>query len=257
MTIKITNEYPEFVVTDTLHQLVDRLNHLTDLVDSNTRLFDSAVNTILTLVDSTGEGIINDSNLVINSLAGSIVMEADSEFSITSGDNLTLSAAKTVTIDAGDKLLFNTDSGEILLRSQGTQFGALKKDLAANELEIWTGQDLVLGFDATLNAEFAGSITMPSTGPTPNTNAKTVHGAINEVMQEHDSDHADHESRIGELETKAIALRSDIDSDAIRIDQLDTQVNNLNLINIANRLTTLEEQVIQINNRLNILEIFT
>jgi hypothetical protein len=256
MAINIKNDYPEFVITDTLHQLVDRLNHLTDLVDSNTRLFDSSVNTILNLIDSDGDGIINDSNLVINSLAGSINMSADSELSFSAGDNLTLSAAKTVTIDAGEKLLFNTDSGEILLRSQGTQFGALKKDPAANELEIWTGNDLVLSFDATLNTTVAGSITMPSSGSTPNTNSKTVHGAINEVIQEHDSDQAVTDGRLDTLEPEVASLRTDLTALDARTDLLDSFATSQNLLNIADRLTTIEAQIVQINDRLNILEIF-
>lgn len=255
MTINIKNEYPEFVITDTLHQLVDRLNHLTDLIDSNTRLFDSSVNNILNTIDSLGD-VMKDSNLVINSLAGSINMTSDSDFSITSGDNLTLTADKTITLDAGDRIFLDADSGEILLRSQGTQFGALKKDPVANELEIWTGTDFVMGFDASLNTTVAGSITMPPAAA-PNTNANTVHGAINEVIQEHDSDQAVTEGRLDTLEPEVSSIRSDLTALELRTDLLDSFANDQNLLNIANRLTTIEEQIILINDRLNILEIFT
>jgi len=259
MAINISNEYPEFRITDTLHQLVDRLNQLTDLMDSNTRLFDSSLNNVLSVIDSQGEGLINDSNIVINSLAGSIDITADSGFSVTAGDNLTLRADKTITVDAGEKLIFNTDSGDILLRSQGTQFGAIKKVTGVNELEFWTGNDLVLGFDGTLNATFSGPITMPTSGlgSPSSVTARTVHGALDEIVLEHDSDHANHETRIVELETKVATLRSDVDSDAARIDVLDSDVNDLQLQNIASRLETIESQIIQINNRLDILQIFT
>lgn len=258
MAININNDYPEFVITDTLHQLVNRLNQLTNHIDSNTRLFDSSVNTLLGIIDSSGKGMIKvDSDLLIQSLEGNINLDADSGINLTANDDIILNANDNIFLDAGDKILLDVDSGEILLRSQGTQFGALKKDPASNNLHVYTGLDLVVSFDATLNTTVAGSITMPSTGSTPNTNSKTVHGAINEVIQEHDSDHAVTEARLDALEPEVASLRTDLTAADTRVDLLDSYVTQQNLLNIADRLTTIEAQIVTINDRLNVLEIFT
>ena len=258
MAINIKNDYPEFRITDTLHQLVDRLNQLNGIIDSNTRLFDSAVDNILSVVDSQGEGIISDSNIEINALAGTVLLQSDKNFDIISGENLTMSAAKTVTIDAGEKLLLNTDSGEILLRYKGSQFGALKRSATDNELQIWSGTAPAINFDSALNAEFSGAITMPSSGVgSPQTNSKTIHGAINELLSYQDSDHSLLESRMDAVEPEVVDLRSDLTSLSSSVDLLDSFATNQNLLNISNRLTTIEEQIVLINDRLNILEIFT
>jgi ribosomal protein L27 len=259
MAININNDYVEFRVTDTLHQLVDRLNTLTGLVDSNTRLFDSAVNTILNVVDSTGSGLVVDSNLSLVAQAGKIDITADSNISLDAGSNLLLTADKTVTIDAGDKIFLDADSGEILLRQLGTQFGALKKTTVGHELEIFTGLDVALTFDANVDATFYGHVNMPATGngaPTLIT-ARTVAEGFDEIVSEHDSDHTVLESRIAALEPLVTGLRTDVDTNASGISSLDSDLSSQQALNIENRLATLESQIIQINNRLDILEIFT
>ena len=98
MAINIDNDYPEFRITDTLHQLVDRLNLLTEVVDSNMRQLDSATGSFSSVVDSSGNGLIADSGLFISADFGQIDMSADSYIDITAGTNLTLSAGDTVTI---------------------------------------------------------------------------------------------------------------------------------------------------------------
>ena len=257
MAIKINNDYPEFRITDTLHQLVDRLNGLTGILDSNIRQLDSANGIVLGVVDSSGSGLVADSNLSISAIAGRIEMSADSSIDIHAGTDLTLRADNTVTLDAGDKLFFNTDSGEILLRSQGTQFGALKKVATSNDLGIYSGTDLAVSFDSS-NAIFAGVITLPPSGAgSPFTNSKTLHGSINELIQEHDSDQAVTDSRLGVLEPEVTSLRTDLTSLESRTDQLDSFATSQNLLNISNRLATIEGQIVLINDRLDILEIFS
>jgi hypothetical protein len=259
MTIKIDNDYPEFRVTDTLHQLVDRLNTLTGLLDSNIRLFDSSVNNILGVVDSDGSGLEADSDLVIVTKSGKIDVSADSSILLDAGTNLTLRADEAVTIDAGTTMFLNTDSGEILLRSLGTQFGALKKADNAFELEIHTGLDTVLTFDSELRSSFSGEIGMPASGtgaPTLVT-ARTVDAAIDEIVSEHDSDHSALETRVAALEPLVTGLRTDVDVNTDGLSNLDSDLTIQQALNISNRLDTIESQIIQINNRLDILEIFT
>ena len=259
MAIEIDNDYPEFRITDTLHQLVDRLNQLTNHIDSNTRLFDSAINTMLTVVDSTGELIQADSNLAITTDAGSLTVTSDSDLSMSSGTNITISADQAITMDAGTKMFLNADSGEILLRAQGTQFGALKKVDGANELEIHTGLDTVLTFDSNLKSIFSGEIEMPASGtgaPTQVT-ARKVNEALDEIVTEHDSDHTALEARVASMEPEVASLRTDLTSESARIDANDSDIGVLEAVNIESRLATIEAQIIQINNRLDILEIFT
>ena len=259
MTINIDNDYPEFRVTDTLHQLVDRLNDLTGILDSNLRQLDSANGNVLRVVDSGGNGLVIDSNLVFSALAGRVEMEADSAYTITAGTNFTANAGDTVSLNAGDKIFFNTDDGEILLRSQGSQFGALKKVNGANELEIHTGQDAVVSFDASLKSTFSGEIEMPNSGtgaPTLVT-ARTVNAAIDEIVSEHDSDHDALEARVSTVEPLVTGLRTDLDNNRGLINGLDSDLSTQQALNISNRLDTIESQIIQINNRLDILEIFT
>ena len=258
MAINIDNNYPEFRITDTLHQLVDRLNLLTGVIDSNIRQLDSSTGNFSTVVDSSGNGLIADSGLFISADFGQIDMSADSYIRINAGTNLTLSAGDTVTIDAGDKIFLDADSGEVLLRSQGTQFGALKKVDGADELSIFTGLDTVVSFDAQLKSSFNGEIEMPATGtgaPTLIT-ARTVNDAFDEVVGVHDSDHADHESRIDTLETLGTNLRTDIDNNNTLLSNLDSDLTTQQALDIESRLATIESQIITINNRLNVLEIY-
>ena len=259
MAINIDNDYPEFRITDTLHQLVDRLNLLTGVIDSNMRQLDSATGSFATVVDSNGNGLVVDSGLFISALFGQIDMTADSYIDITAGTNLNLSAGDTVTLDAGDKIFLDADSGEILLRSQGTQFGALKKVDGTNSLSISSGINTVVSFDAQLKSSFSGEIEMPATGagaPTLIT-ARTVNDAFDEIVNAHDSDHADQETRIETLETLSIGLRVSADNNSASISNIDSDLNIQQALNIESRLATIEAQIVTINNRLDVLEIFT
>ena len=257
MSINIDNDYPEFRITDTLHQLVDRLNLLTGILDSNLRQLDSATGNILLVVDSAGSGLVSDSDLTIDANAGQININADSAISIHAGTNLLLKADKTVTVDAGDKIFLDADSGEILLRANGTQFGALKKSTDGSYLEFYSGTSTALVFDSTLSGVFSTGIKMPSSGSySPVTDAKTVHGAINELKSASDSDHVENETRIGDLETNVSTLRTDVDNNATSINNLDSDLTSQQALDISNRLNTIESQIVLINDRLDILEIF-
>ena len=258
MTIKFDSDYPEFRITDTLHQLVDRLNLLTEMVDSNLSVLAGATSNVLEVIDSDGGGITADSDLIISTQAGKIDMIADSNIAVQAGDNMLLTADKTVTIDAGDRMFLDVDDGEIFLRANGTEFGALKKSSDGNYLEFFSNTNPVITFDSTQSAFFVASLAMPSTGTyAPITTAKTVHGAINELKTTTDSDHASNVSRIADTELNIDVLTANVASNITSIGDLYTQVTATQTLNISSRLATIEAQIILINDRLDILEIFS
>ena len=258
MTIKFDSDYPEFRITDTLHQLVDRLNLLTAMVDSNLTTLAGATSNVLDVVDSEGGGISTDSDLVISTRAGKIDMLADSNISVQAGDNFLITADKTVTIDAGDRMFLDADDGEIFLRTNGTEFGALKKSSDGNYLEFFSNTNPVITFDSTQSSFFVASLVMPSTGTyAPVTTAKTVHGAINEVKSNSDSDHASNESRITDTETNIDVLMANVASNVTSIGDINDELAATRTVNISSRLDTIESQIAVIINRLDILEIFS
>jgi hypothetical protein len=155
-------------------------------------------------------------------------------------------------------VFIDADSGEIVLRSQGTIFGGLKKVIGANELEILSGLDAALTFNATLDATVYGEINLPATGNgTPPTNSKTVSGAIAEIVQNQDSDYLDLDMRVDSNSAVITGLVGDIATIENTLVQLDSDLGDQQLLNIADRLTTIEAQIVIINDRLNVLEIFS
>ena len=258
MTIKFDSDYPEFRITDTLHQLVDRLNLLTEMVDSNLSVLAGATSNVLEVIDSDGGGITADSDLIISTLAGKIDMIADSNIAVQAGDNMLLTADKTITIDAGDRMFLDVDDGAISLRANGTEFGALKKSSDGNYLDFFSNTNPVITFDSTQSAFFVASLAMPSTGTyAPITTAKTGHGAINELKTTTDSDHASNVSRIADTELNIDVLMANVASNITSIGDLYTQVTATQTLSISSRLATIEAQIILINDRLDILEIFS
>jgi hypothetical protein len=128
-----------------------------------------------------------------------------------------------------------------------------------NELSISTGLDTVISFDAQLKSSFSGEIEMPATGtgaPTLIT-ARTVNDAFDEVVNTHDSDHSAQETRIDALEILGTSLRTDVDNNSTLISNIDSDLNTQQALDIETRLATIESQIVQINNRLDVLEIFT
>ena len=100
---------------------------------------------------------------------------------------------------------------------------------------------------------------MPATGtgaPTLIT-ARTVNGAFDEIANTHDSDHAVQDDRIDTLETLGTGLRTDLDNNSTLISNLDSDLSTQQALGIESRLATIEAQIIQINDRLDVLEIFT
>ena len=254
MAIEIDNDYPVFRVTHTLHQLVDKLNEYSDVVDANTRLIDSALNETIGVFDHTGS-INADSNLTIT--ADNLHLSVDSGFGLAylSSNRFVQNVENNYLLDVGNSITLSSgqDTANVILRSEGTTYGVLRN--TGGQLEILSGA-LVAQTMSSDGTTFSGEIVMPTTGDaSPETDNKTVHGAINELHDEI-NDIVDTEiPRIGTLETDVSNLQTSVSNLQTSLSSVGDRVTTLEALNIANRLTTIESQIVQINDRLNILDI--
>lgn len=251
MAIEINNEYPEFSVAHTLHQLVDKLNDHSDVVDANIRLLDSAVNNSTRVYNSNGT-VTADSDLTIT--ADNLSLTVDSDASFTSYD-FTQTVENDYTLSAGNiiRLSSNNNLANVLLRADSATYGGFRNN--NGQLEILSGV-LVAQTCTSTGTTFSGEIVMPSTGDgSPETDNKTVHGAINELHDEI-NDIVDTEvPRITSLETSVSTLNSNLTSLQNSLNSVSDRVTTLEALNISTRLTKIESQIVQINDRLNILNL--
>jgi hypothetical protein len=93
-----------------------------------------------------------------------------------SGATIT-NASGTFTIDAGGDVSLDP-TGDVVFKDAGVTFATFTN--VAGDLVLKNNTTTAMTFTNT-NVTVAGSITMPSSGSTPVTTAKTVHGAINET----------------------------------------------------------------------------
>lgn len=254
MRIEIDNEYPVFGVTNTLHQTVDKLNEHSDVVDANTRLIDSALNETLRVFDPAGS-IITDSNLTIT--VENLHISADSNFGLAylSSNRFVQNVENNYLLDVGSSITLSSDQdlANVILSSDGTTYGVLRNN--GGQLEILSGA-LVAQTMSADGTTFTGEIVMPSSGDaSPETDANTVHGALNELHDEI-NDIVDTEiPRIGVLETDVANLNTSVTNLQTSLSAVSDRVTTLEALNISSRLTNIEAQIVQINNRLNILDI--
>lgn len=254
MAIEFDNDYPVFRVTHTLHQLVDKLNEHTDVVAANTRLIDSALNGSLEVFDPDGS-ITADGTLTI--AAENLHMSADSGLGLAylSSNRFIQNVENNYLLDVGSSITLSSDQdlANVILRSDGTTYGVLRNN--GGQLEILSGA-LVAQTMSADGTTFTGEIVMPTTGDaSPETDAKTVHGAINELHDEI-NDIVDTEvPRITALETDLSNLQTSVSNLQTSLNDVSDRVTTLEALNIANRLTNIEAQIVTINNRLNILDI--
>jgi hypothetical protein len=87
-----------------------------------------------------------------------------------------------LTVDVTGDITLDADDGDIFLKDDGVQFGALTSN--SGNLVIKTGTNTAMTFGAT-DVTVAGTITLPAAGTGSITSseisANTVHGAIDEV----------------------------------------------------------------------------
>ena len=252
MAIEINKEYPEFKVTHTLHQLVDRLNEHSEVVEENIDLLDSAIGGVIRIYHDSGfvqadsDFAINADNLTFSVDSGNITSTAHNIVNNITG-NFIVTSEKIITL-ASDNTTAN-----VLLRSNGSTYGALRD--AGGELEILSGLFVAQTFDEN-GANFPKRITLPSTGEyAPETDNKTVHGAINELHTDLTSVMDSDVPRIGSLETLTTDLQSQITTLNNDISSVSDRVTTLETLNISIRLTNIETQIRTINDRLGLLGI--
>lgn len=254
MAIEFNNDYPVFKVTHTLHQLVDKLNEQTDVVSENLTLVDSSLNKTLEVFDHEGSITTNgDLKITVENLH----ISADSGVGLAylSSNRFVQNVENNYLLDVGSSITLSSDQdlANVILRSDGNTYGVLRNN--GGQLEILSGA-LVAQTMSADGTTFTGQIVMPTTGDaSPETDAKSVHGAINELHNEI-NDIVDTEvPRITSLETDVSNLQSSVSSLESSLNGVSDRVSTLESLNISNRLDKIESQIVAINDRLNILNI--
>ena len=253
MAIELDNNYKSFRVTDTLHQLVDRLNENYDVVQDNTALIDSALNGLLSIIHvDSGLIDVTPNDLVIN--ANNATFNLDSDLFVYANNSvqrlqtdLSLEAGRTISLQSDLDLL------NISFKSSGIIYGGLRNN--GGSLEIMTGPQKGITFSGQ-NQTIYGNITMPSDGSaSPNTSDKTVAGAISEVLNTVENNFETVTDRLDLLDQNHVEQDTILASHTASIADHENRIASLELLSISSRLTNIEAQIVAINNRLNLLGI--
>lgn len=256
MAIEIDNDYALYQVTDTLHQLVDRLNLNQQKIDTNTRLLDSSVNDLSGVYDSVSITPVADFTIA----ADTLTVAVDSDFVVSADRWVSLNAEDNVFVRSVNKSVILGTGGPVpalILRDEntGTAFGALKKGSTSDEIELLAGLSTAATF-TTSDITVPGTITMPSSGTgSPATTAKTVAAAITEVHDEVDELRDELTPRINTLEGKVSTVEGQIISLQNADASLDGRISSIEALNISSRLNSIEANIQNILLRLDILEI--
>jgi len=253
MAIEIDNDYKSYRVTDTLHQLVDRLNENQDTVDDNTRLIDSSLNGLLDIIHvDSGLIDVTPNDLVIN--ANNATFNLDSDLFVYANNSvqrlnrdLSLEAGRTISLQSDLDLL------NVVFKSSGTIYGGLRNN--EGSLEVMSGAQKGITFSGQ-NQTIYGNITMPSDGSaSPNTSDKTVAGSISEVLNTVENNFEIVTDRLDLLDQNYVEQDTLLASHTASIADHENRIASLELLSISSRLTNIEAQIVAINNRLDLLGI--
>lgn len=245
--IEFDKENISFRVTDTLHQLVDRLNVFEDRMVYNRKLIDSNLNDLLFMVHRDSGFITADSDLSI--VTENLSLETTDAFTTTSASFTSTTTGPTLFNSGGTiSLASDQDLANVLLRSNGQTFGALRNK--SGHLEIMSSLGPAVTFSAG-DAKFVGTVTVPGL----ETTAQEVTGAINEIHSEFDSELSIVKQDISDNADDIVGLQNRVTTTETNIASNTNRISNLEALNIQTRLNTIEAQISQINNRLNILEL--
>ena len=196
-------DQPIYQVQDTFQQLVDKLNIGRTQLDSDLAYLDSAfgplpgtsafalagiTTTAKSLIDAINEhdteiGVISTLDTEVKTDLVSAINEIEAVFDASANKIIADNTAPFI-IDAELDIVLDAKGDDVLLRANGTNFAKLSQ-VGAN-LRIQSGASNTTAMQFTdANAEFSGSVTLPSTGTgsisSSEISANTVHGAIDEV----------------------------------------------------------------------------
>lgn len=249
MAIDIQNDLPQFTVTDTLHQLVDKLNDLETALTSNNSLLDSAVNDLLFMVHRDSGVITSDGTLTLDP-SGNLIVDASAvrvnssaEFSVLSNSSAEIRSLGKLTLRS------HFDGQNIELKgNDDAVFGRIAND--DGDLRLDRGFETAVTF-ADGDAIFPGTITVPAS--TLNTVDNTIQGAINEIHDEISVGATSLVSRLDTIEGDITALETLTNGHTSTLDTHETRLNTFDALNIANRLNTIESKITSIETRLGLL----
>ena len=227
MIENIDNDYQLFSVTDTLHQLVDKLTLTFNTVDSNTRQFDSSVSDLERVFRADSGLIQADSDLVVN--ATSVTFNDSLDFTVNA-DNIFLTPVSEVLIHAPAVNLKSPNG--ISLLDGDLEYGTLVNN--SGDLRILSADSIGLDFGPN-GAIFPREIQLPLEGiGSPSTDAKTVDGALTELHSAIDFNNDSIQARVDALTARVETLESTYTAYGLRIAALESDMTYFNSLNVEN-----------------------
>lgn len=227
MIEKIDNDYQLFSVTDTLHQLVDKLTLTFNTVDSNTRQIDSSLGDLERVFHADSGLILADSDLVV--YATNVTFNDSLDFTVNA-DNIFLTPSTELLIHA-PSVKVESPNG-ISLVDNTVEYGALVNN--SGDLRILSADSIGLDFGPN-GAIFPREIQLPLAGiGSPSTDAKTVDGALTELHSAIDYNDDSIQFRVDELTARVVNLESTYNAYGLRIAALESDMSYFNSLNVEN-----------------------
>ena len=246
MIEKIDNDYQIFSVTDTLHQLVDKLTLTVNTIDSNTRQFDSAVGDLERVFHADSGVILADSDLVV--YATSVTFNDSLDFTVNA-DNIFLTPLTEVLLHA-PAVKLKSPNGISLVDSE-LEYGTLINNsgdlrlVSAGEIGLDFGPDgIVIPKEIQLPLDGIGS---------PSTDAKTVDGALTELHSEIDFNNDSVHARVDALTSRVETLESTYNAYGLRIAALESDMSYFNSLNVENTQVQHGSRLDDIETRLGLI----
>ena len=244
MPIKsIDNDYQSFTVTDTLHQLVDKLTLTFDTIDSNTRQFDSSVSDLERIIHADSGLFTLDSDLTV--YAANATFEVPLEFAVNS-ETISLTTWEDTEVSANRIVL--TVNKDVTLHDGTVAYGSLVSN--KGDLRLLTNSKVAVSFDSE-GSSFPGVITMPQSGTgSPLTVSKTVDGAISELVTSVSGLNEQWSTTGEDLISRVTLLEDSLTKLADRLSSVEMDVSYLLGLNIENNQEATAERLTDIESRL-------
>ena len=246
MIEKIDNDYQIFSVTDTLHQLVDKLTLTVNTIDSNTRQFDSAVGDLERVFHADSGVILADSDLVV--YATNVTFYDSQDFTVNA-DNIFLTPSNEVLLHAPLVKLMSANG--VSLIDKAVEYGTLINNsgdlrlISAGEIGLDFGPDgIVVPKEIQLPLDGVGS---------PSTDAKTVDGALTELHTEIDFNNDSVHARVDALTSRVETLESTYGAYGLRIAALESDMSYMLGLNVENTQKLHGDRLTDIETRLGLI----